>query len=153
MITQRARELHQHINTDGCAFMCVAYNVVKYRPEQWLLPTGLNKTYQVALEEGIMGERSFIKDWAGLFDLFGLHVEYLGHMSRNYRLKPDEFEILKWTLWVPHAGTTWQHFVTGDGKGHCEYDPWGSAGPMYHKSRTVTEGILESKRIFRLLGW
>jgi hypothetical protein len=133
--------------------MACAYKASQYQPKKRHTPTGLNKTYKVALEEGIMAERCFIQDWGGVFRLLGFPVDYLGHRGPDYELRENEFEILEWVLSIPHENIDWTHFTTGDGKGNCEYDPWGAAGPGYHKSRTVTEGVLASKRVFRVLEW
>jgi hypothetical protein len=158
MFTQRADELHSHVNTDGCALMSIAYAVSVYKPKKMFTPKLVNGVYRESLKKGLMGERSYIKDWAGVFGLFDMKVEYLGWMDCSWTPGDGEFEIVKWVLSIPHERIDWQHFTFGGDPNttkHQFYDPWGSAKPGYHLSRTVEEGVIENKRGFRILeeGW
>lgn len=162
MYTQRLTELHSHINSHGCGLVSMAAAVEVFKPLKRITPAQLNSVYKHALETRnekgflLMRERSYLQDWAGVFDLLGLKVRYLGHMPRTWAPSEGEFEIVKWILSIPHEGIDWQHFTFGgDTKRHPFFDPWGSAKPGYLTSRTVAEGVIESKRGFRILedGW
>lgn len=79
-----------------------------------------------------------------ILEMLGVDVEYRGHMPADYVCKSGEFEILKYH----HRANDWDHFVAGNGNGIVTYDPWGAVDPYDH-SITVSEGVLESKRIFK----
>jgi hypothetical protein len=152
MFTQRLPELGPDINEFGCALVSIAAAVSAFDPRVHVTPQTVRKTYSEALRSGAMRPKALIWRWADVFALLGLRVEYHGHMPRGWQPGEDEFEICKWTLLVPHEGINWQHFTFGgDAKRHPFFDPWGSAGPGYTTSRTVAEGVLDSKRGFRLL--
>lgn len=149
MYTQRCEELDGDIQTDGCALVAAAHLVTCYRPRDYIGPEELNHVYKAAIESGIMEPKAYMVEWGGVFELLGLKVDYLGHKGRNYECADDEIELVKWTLSVPHEGINWTHFVVGDGQGRTTFDPWG-ATQGYRTSRTVAEGVRDSKRVFRL---
>lgn len=156
MYSQRITELHSHINTHGCALVSIAAAVENFKPAKRITPKQLNRVYREGLKSGIMKERSSIEDWGAVFSELGLKVEYYGHMGRGWMPGDGEFEIVKWVLSIPHEGIDWDHFTFGgDAKRHPFFDPWGSAKPGYITSRTVAEGVIDSKRGFRILeeGW
>ena len=71
---------------------------------------------------------------------FGVISVFVGKKPADYQCKSDEYEILKY--FNPKTGTG--HFVLGDGKGKCLFDP-------YPNSATVRDGYLDSKRIFKVV--
>jgi len=156
MYTQRQTQLHSHIRSDGCALVSCVYATVNYLSQKVITPQRLNEIYKASLREEIMKERSAILEWALLFNQLGLPVQYYGHLGRDWEPGEGEFEIVKWVLRIPHENIDWQHFTFGrPGADRPFADPWGSAGPGYHTSRTVAEGVVESTRGFRVLkeGW
>jgi len=150
MYTQRNPELHEHIQSDGCALMSIVAAASVYHPESFIRPQAVNSVYQRALGDGSMRERSLIWDWQAVFQHLGMDVEYYGHMDRDWQPGPGEFAIVKWVLSIPHEGINWTHFTLGPGETHPFYDPWGATSG-HRTSRTVAEGVMESKRGFRVL--
>ena len=79
----------------------------------------------------------FINSPDTLLRILGWPAKYTGvHEGPEYECKDDEVEILRFEL------GNQSHFVVGDGNGRVTYDPMGV-------SKTVAEGRLVSKRIFR----
>lgn len=148
MITQRSKHLHEHIQSDGCALMSAAFFVNQYTLKD-MTTERINEVYEQGLELGFMKERSFMQDWARVFDALGMRVAYLGHKPPEWKPLDDQFEILLFH-YVPK---NWFHFVCGDGNGRVTYDPWGSAGPGFSGAKTTQFGELVSKRGFRREGW
>jgi len=138
MILQRDPRLNPTIRRYGCYLLSIFFLVNKYTNCE--ISTGMiNEIFQILIDRGFMEEDAYIRDPAAIFDFMGLPVYYYDqHLPPNQDCKKDEIEILMFKK----GG--WRHFVTGDGKGHVAYDPWGV-------SRAVTEGRLISKRIFKLL--
>lgn len=64
------------------------------------------------------------------------------HEGADYQPLPEEMEILRFERQT--TGTTYAHFVVGDGKGGVSYDP-------LDLSQTVAQGRLVSKRIVKRL--
>jgi hypothetical protein len=64
------------------------------------------------------------------------------YAAADYILQPDEREILRYERKT--TGTTFSHFVVGNGQGRVEWDPLGD-------SLTVKNGSLVSKRIVRII--
>lgn len=157
MYTQRIPELHEDIQTDGCALHSAAFAVTVYHPDGvFFTPDDENGIYEMALDEGAMKEGCYVEDWEHVFDLLGLEVEYLGHKDKDWSPGENEFEIVQWTLTIPHEDIDWQHFTFGgDESSQQFFDPWGSSDPGYHTSRCVAEGVIDSKRGFRIReeGW
>lgn len=144
MIVQRSSALHPHIQSDGCALMSAAFFVNQYTLRD-MTPDHINEVYEQGLEVGFMKERSFMQDWARVFDALGMRVAYLGHKEPEWKPANDELEILLFY----YAPRQWWHFVCGDGEGRVTYDPWGSAGPGFSGAKTTALGSLQSKRGFR----
>jgi len=95
-----------------------------------------------AIKLGLCKEDGFINDPEGIMEfLYGGNWEYHKE-DADYRLKPGEFEILRYENPTPKM--IYSHFVLGNGNGGIEYDPLG-------KSNTVTNGKLVSKRILKLV--
>jgi hypothetical protein len=100
--------------------------------------------YTTAVKRKYMREDVYILRPDLILGMLGVDVEYRGHMPADYVCKSGEFEILKYH----HRANNWDHFVAGNGNGIVTYDPWGAVEPYDH-SITVSEGVLESKRIFK----
>jgi len=152
VFTQRTTELGGHINSDGCALVSVAFAASVFLPQKRITPDFVNRVYKQALKDGSMGERAYIKDWQAVARLFGLTVDYLGHLAADWEPGDGEFAIVKWKLMIPHENIDWQHFTYGGNiRGHQFFDPWGSAaGSGWDTSRTVAQGVIEGTRGFRL---
>jgi hypothetical protein len=101
------------------------------------------KIYPSMVKRGLMRENCYIEQPGAILGALGVDVEYRGHKGPEYECKSGEFEILKYH----HRINGWDHFVAGSG-GVVTYDPWGAVEPYDH-SITVSEGVLESKRIFK----
>lgn len=96
--------------------------------------------YQLALDKKYIDADCYIRDPAALLQLAAGGKWNVRHESAEYLTTKNEQEILRFERKA--TGTTYAHFVTGDGFGNVVYDPLGD-------SRTVTEGQLISKRIIR----
>lgn len=79
-----------------------------------------------------------VLDPQGLCDDLPGGLKFLRREGASYFVKPGELEILEY--FNPKTGVI--HFVVGDGMGVCAWDPW-------ENSRTVREGYVRSKRIYK----
>ena len=96
--------------------------------------------YNIATARGYMREDCYILDPAAVLGFFNRDKWEVFHATPEYLPKPGELEILRFERVPP--GMTYSHFVVGDGKGAVAFDPYGV-------SRTVRDGALVSKRIFK----
>lgn len=137
MILQIDTRLKHIIQTDGCYFMsllwhCNRLNNIPFSPEK------INAFYDSALKYGWIEEDCTILNPTAILQHFGVNYKYTDKWERpDYKCRQGEIEILKF-IRPEH-----EHFVAGDGNGNVTYDPMGA-------SKTVAEGKLQSKRIFRM---
>jgi len=96
--------------------------------------------YKQAVSVGAIHEDCYVEAPGRLLSLAAGGAWSVRHEGAGYVLAPDEIEILRFER---RATTkTYAHFVVGDGRGHCAYDP-------LDKSQTVALGALVSKRIIK----
>lgn len=94
-------------------------------------------------EKNYLGEKLYVQRPVAMLRDMGLEVKSFRHADGREQPRRNEIEILKFQLARPETNGWWNHFVTGDGKGHVAYDPWGV-------SQTATKGELVGRRIFGL---
>lgn len=138
MILQTDSRLLKEINEYGCYYLCILDWTVIYKH----LEVGymfINDFYERCVERKFI-ENNFIQEPASIFYALGFKVIYLGKLPADYICKPDEFEINHWIRWEKQNKI--HHFVCGNGHGCTTYDPYGM-------SRTVREGELYNKRVFK----
>ena len=95
---------------------------------------------EIPLVDGGPIVHCWIADPVSILRWFGVVVGGVRKVGGDYVTRPGELEVL---FYKAPGGIG--HFVVGDGKGNCAYDPWYSAEGG---SRAVREGVLESKRVF-----
>ena len=135
MLRQNDERLNP-ISTWGCAFCSLLYLLEKVTGITFT-PKSILSLWIKNYSEGDIDIESSMNDWQGVITDMTDSLVYLGHFSANYVPAENEYEIL---LYQRPDG--FKHFVVGDGKGGVEWDP-------YENSRTVREGAVISKRIFR----
>ena len=135
MLRQNDERLNP-ISTWGCAF-CSCLYIIEKVTEKTFSPKEILNLWFLNLAEGDIDIESSMENWQGVINDVVPGLKYLGHFSPNYVPSHDEYEIL---LYEREDG--YKHFVVGDGQGCVEWDPW-------ENSRTVSEGKLTSKRIFK----
>ena len=141
---KRIAEERPTIKPYGCAFMSMAFLANKYLSYE-LGVTEIIADYDDLVKTQVMSSDCFIYDWYGLGEFFGFELmrDAVVHRDRKYQCNHDEMEIILWRL-SRGQGKEWRHFVAGNGKGVTTYDPWGI-------SLTATTGVIDSKRVFRLV--
>ena len=151
MYTQRLPALGEAINEWGCALMSIVAAVSVLRPHAHLSPRHVKGIVNRAQREGAIDDEISILRWGRVFEMLGIDVQYHGHIRRDWIPGDGELAITKWVLKIPHENIDWTHFTLGDGAGkdHPFYDPWGAA-TGYRTSRTVAEGVMDSKRGFSI---
>ena len=92
-----------------------------------------------------LGLEVFVKNPQHLCDyiLGGKKVEFIGKEDKDFVPTYKHFEILQW-LWTKPDGTDSVHFVAGR-NGNIIYDP------VEGGALTISNGQLDSKRIFKIL--
>ena len=138
MILQIDKRALPEIQEDGCYYMDILNwtNVFTNIPLDFPF---INDFYERCVERKFI-ENNFIQEPASIFYALGFKVIYLGKLPATYICKPDEFEINHWIRWEKQDKI--HHFVCGNGHGCTTYDPYGM-------SRTVREGELYNKRVFK----
>lgn len=96
--------------------------------------------YKQAVTAGVMDEDCYIKDPARLLSLISGGNWSVRHAPATYATLGHEWEILRYERKT--TVKTYAHFVVGDGRGQCVYDPLDNA-------LTVSQGQLVSKRIIK----
>jgi hypothetical protein len=107
-------------------------------------PKEINEWISRAIDRGWIDPDCYVRNTNAIFDDFDTPLQLRidgpnGHkFPPDYQCAPDEYEALLWfsERWGTH------HFTAGNGTGIVTLDPWG-------ESRTVRDGELRSKRIFR----
>lgn len=143
MISQNHPQLMAPANEYGCYLMSIAWHLWAQGVKEWTTDL-LNAFVTSCIEHDYCTPQLFVNVPSGCFFVGGLKVSYRDEWtSRDYRCRPDELEILRWTR--PRPDGEWVHFVAGNGRGVVTYDPW------HGGARTVRDGVLADKRIFRVL--
>ncbi len=125
------------INKYGCYYMSMVYLDEKVSGNKYTGNEIVGRWFK-NWNEGDMDVETTILDPSGVLEDFSGLLEFVGKKPASYTPGPMEYEILRF---VRPDG--YVHFVVGDGTGQVEWDPW-------ENSRTVREGKIESKRIFRV---
>ena len=125
----------------ACYYMDILFFTNKYTNISLGFPF-INDFYERCEERGFI-KNNFIQDPAAIFGALGFHVLYLGHIKKEYVCRRDEFEILHFVRETKDEDV--HHFVCGDGANNVTYDSYGV-------SRTVAQGYLKNKRVFKRIG-
>lgn len=135
MLRQNDKALNP-IQEWGCAFCSLLYLLEKVTNATFTADY-IIKLWFRNYTEGDIDIESSMDNWQGVITDCTDDLKYLGHFPPDYIPAENEYEIL---LFKRPDG--YKHFVVGDGKGGVEWDPW-------ENSRSVKEGEIISKRIFR----
>ena len=134
MIYQTDSEFSPDIAHFGCYFMSLIYSLNQRFGIPILDHKVIEAIYQAERADGDMGAEAFIESPQGVCDgIVPGRVTFLGKFPAEYECGPGEFEIQCWY----NPKTDFHHFVAPG------YDP------IEGGSRTLREGHLESKRIFK----
>ena len=127
-----AQTIAQALGESGCYFLSLLH--IAGRDNDAI---GL---YKQAVATGVIGEDCFVQAPDRLLSLAAGGAWSVRHEAAGYVPAKDEIEILRFE----RAATTrtYAHFVVGDGRGHCAWDPLDT-------SQTVAGGVLASKRIIK----
>jgi len=149
MFHQNSEGMPHRIAEWGCYTAAIAYLVSAFTKQE-ITQAEFIKAVAVCEERKYLiedphepGTFMYVTDPAGIFNVFGLDVKYLGKYPPGYKCQPGELEILLWRK-IEREKRIY-HFTAG-GKSRTIYDPW---APY---SVTASEGDLRSKRIFRIIG-
>jgi len=126
------QEICKILGDYGCYFLSLLHLVKS--------DYGAITLYRLALDKKYIDPDCYVRDPGAVLRLAAGEKWEVRHEPANYIPWENEFEILRFERKT--TGTTYSHFVVGDGRGGVAYDPLG-------KSRTVAEGKLVSKRIVR----
>lgn len=138
MILQWDSRLNREINRYGCYYMSLLWWVNKKTGYQFD-PKEILRLYGVFIDREAMEKDCYIKDPCGILSYLGLEVRGVEVVGHSQATEDGQFEVLYFER--SSHGRVIPHFTAGDGHGHVTYDPWG-------ESRTVSDGVLASKRIF-----
>jgi hypothetical protein len=141
MVYQNDPDFDHNINAWGCYFFSLLWQLDKHFELGIMDPMSIRSIYASEQLDGDIGNECFLTDPQGICTaVIPGRVQFLGRQGFLYIHGPDEFEIQCWY----NPNTNFHHFVAGDGA-TVLYDP------IQGGSRTVREGSLESKRIFRIV--
>lgn len=118
----------------GCAFISVLYYVNKFINLS-LSPAKIEIYFEQMKQAGCFTEDLDII-WHKAFEFFEIPVT-VNVKDDKYKLKKNEFAIAKWF----NEKTNLSHFCPTENN-TCLFDPLG-------ESKTVSEGIVESYRVFK----
>lgn len=149
MILQRHPEALPQIHKWGCYLMVLARYAVVYAHIPVDIGT-VNHLFRNFERQGWVDDEATILDPSAIMHYLkvpaAIVVEDGTHKLPADRVaKPNEFEIGYWRL----DSLEYEHFVAMSGD-VVTYDPWGSWDGKSPYSRTVSEGKLVSRRVFRL---
>ena len=147
MIGQRAEPLsvRENIYSYGCYFMSIIMMCWEFEedPTKEIGIEQIIKSYDALVASGAMGEDCYIKDPQACVDYWGKGILlFTGKQSADYDLSHNETSIELWRLERDPPKKWWYHFIYKSE--YTEYDPW-------ILSQTRAEGVLDSKRIFKIL--
>ena len=141
MILQIDRRCIPEIQEYGCYYMSLLFHANRLLN----IPLGfpfINDFYERCQEKGFIKD-NIIQLPEEILRILGLRVLYLGHVEPERVCRRDEFEILHFVRETKDKEV--HHFVCGDGANNVTYDPYGV-------SRTVAQGYLKNKRVFKRIG-
>jgi hypothetical protein len=149
MIYQTDDEFEPDIKKYGCYFMSLLWQLNRFigipQLDHKIIEVIYNSDKHCdANNNGVtdMNAECFIADPQGLVDFIAKgKILFIGKKESNYTCKPKEFAIQCWY----NPSTKFTHFVAEGDNGKVGYDP------IKGGSRTVREGTLESKRVFKLI--
>jgi hypothetical protein len=122
----------------GCYFFSILYLDQKVSGKEYT-PIEINKVWFKNWNDGDMDVETTILNPNGLCKDLSGQLEFVGKYPASYKVGLGEYEILRFV----RKSDGYVHFVVGDGNNKVEFDPW-------ENSRTVREGYIESKRIYRV---
>ena len=129
----------------GCYAHCVAkiaYEEGGFQDSN--IRTRINAVIEASLKANYITDKIYVLDPDKVFLLYGVIAKYgQKHEAPEYVCAPDEREILCFNRKTEEDKEIF-HFVVGY--------PDGSIWDPLKRSRTVAEGFLASKRIFKILG-
>lgn len=122
----------------GCYFFSIAA-MVEQELGKVFEPREILKVYSMSVKNGYLDHEFTVLLPKGILTLLGSKMRFMGKYDKAYVPTSSEKEILE--FFNPSTGIV--HFVLGDGKGNCFFDPW-------ENSKTVRDGYVRSKRIFTI---
>lgn len=138
LVTPAPQKAAVKIGEAGCYFL----SILNIAEAETCIPFDAFAAYHSFTRTGVVRDDCYVLDAGKLMSrLTQRKYDCIkagpGHeLPGDYILRPGEREILRYEL----NGEA--HFVVGDGAGRVAFDPYG-------ESRTVAEGRLVSRRIFR----
>lgn len=142
MIYQTDEEFPPDIQHYGCYFLSLLFQIDRVLLLGIMDHKIIRSIYDAESADFDIGPECYMANPQGLANYVApKRIEFLGKFERFYMCKEGEFEVCRWT----NPATDFGHFVGGDGGGNVIYDP------IEGGSRTVREGYLESKRIFKII--
>ncbi len=123
---------------EGCAVLLCFYAANKY--ENYFVSTDvIREVTEELIDAKLVREDLYIFDWQGVMDHLDVPVVYLGHRAASYTMLPEHgFLFAHWF----NPKTNLYHFTAESGDGTPTFDTMGV-------SRTVREGYIVSKRVFK----
>jgi len=142
-IFQTDKELPIEINHWGCYFMSLTERLTTLFSKPFTHETVLAYYHDAQAAKIIDDQVTLLAPQAYCDMVLGINrVVFVGKVDPFYVCEPYDFEILCYHK----DGASFNHFVSGDGKGLVLYDPWSSEG-----SDSVKNGSCIGKRIYRIL--
>ena len=135
--TQIAKELNP-ISTWGCYYISLV-NLASLITGKEFTAKQIIESWNKDYNEKDTDIESSCLNPVGILKEYGVTATFLGPQDKFYQCKENEYEILEYF----NIKTLIVHFVLGDGKGNVLFDP-------YPNSNTVKNGVLRSKRIFKI---
>ena len=148
MILQRDPGALPQIHEWGCYLMSLIWWAVTFQRVPVNIDT-INHLFREFEKQGYVDDDAYVLNPSGILRYLKIPASIV--IEGTHRLPPDrleqrrEFVIGKWEY--PKLG--YQHFVAMV-EDAVTYDPWGSWDGVSPYSRTVAQGELVSKRVFRL---
>jgi len=140
MILQKDGRLRPQFHQSGCYLMCLLFFANKFTNMSLSAEMISDGIYTLFLKHKWIRDNTYVMNPQAILNWCGVKCVYTDkHETPDRMCEKNEFEILYWRH--PEVGG---HFTCGNGRGIATYDPWGV-------SRAATEGMLLSKRIFRLI--
>jgi hypothetical protein len=127
------QKLAEALGLAGCYFLSIVYLAEQLTGK----PIDALRAFDEALRESAARPDAYLDDPAEILGQMAGGAWTVSKEAPDYQAKPGELEVLRF-----ERDTGISHFVAGDGSGRVAFDPYGD-------SRTVREGVLASKRIFR----
>ena len=149
MILQRHPDALPQIHEWGCYLMSLVHYAVVFAHTPTNMDT-INHLFRAFEREGWVDDEATVLNPSGILHYLktpaSIVIERGTHkLPAKRRARRGEFEIGYWRL----DSHSYEHFVAMTGN-TVTYDPWGSWDGRSPCSRTVSEGRLISRRVFRL---